>query len=451
MLGKVFERFVEKAPVAVMVRGILERILGAETLVALYDRVADKQYTRELLFSSVFQLMNLVVCRIQPSIHAAYQDNKEEIETSITAVYDKLSGIDTGTSRALVEETARQMGEAVCGLNGTRVPWLPGYRVKVLDGNCIEATEHRIRALRGTSSGALPGKSLVIYEPELEMATEVFPCEDGHAQERSLLSEVLSTVVARDTLIMDRNFCVRDLLHGMGARQAYFVCRQHAKLPWEADGEERFIGRSESGAIYEQWVRVSDSDGTLQRYRRIRIVLKQATRDGDKELSLLTNLSKTAAPGKQIAELYRKRWTIETAFQELEAHLHSEINSLGYPKAALFGFCVALVAYNVLAVVKAALRSVHGEEKIANEVSGYYLAGHLGRIYDGMMIAVPQQEWVIFDRMSMETFAHTLQQLANKVNLAKFKKHKRGPKKARSKPNQNSNQPHVSTAKLLKN
>ena len=451
MLGKVFERFVEKAPVAVMVRGILERILGAETLDALYDRVADKQYTRELLFSSVFQLMNLVVCRIQPSIHAAYQDNKEEIETSITAVYDKLSGIDTGTSRALVEETARQMGEAVCGLNGTRVPWLPGYRVKVLDGNCIEATEHRIRALRGTSSGALPGKSLVIYEPELEMATEVFPCEDGHAQERSLLSEVLSTVVARDTLIMDRNFCVRDFLHGMGARQAYFVCRQHAKLPWEADGEERFIGRSESGAIYEQWVRVSDRDGTLQRYRRIRIVLKQATRDGDKELSLLTNLSKTAAPGKQIAELYRKRWTIETAFQELEAHLHSEINSLGYPKAALFGFCVALVAYNVLAVVKAALRSVHGEEKIANEVSGYYLAGHLGRTYDGMMIAVPQQEWVIFYRMSMETFAHTLQQLANKVNLAKFKKHKRGPKKARSKPNQNSNQPHVSTAKLLKN
>jgi hypothetical protein len=451
MLGKAFERFVEKAPVAVMVRGILERILGAETLDALYDRVADRQYTRELLFSSVFQLMNLVVCRIQPSIHAAYQDNKEEIETSITAVYDKLSGIDTGTSRALVEETARQMGEAVGGLKGSRLPWLPGYRVKVLDGNCIEATEHRIRALRGTSSGALPGKSLVIYEPELEMATDVFPCEDGHAQERSLLSEVLSTVVARDTLLMDRNFCVRDFLHGIGAREAYFVCRQHAKLPWEADGEERFIGRSESGAIYEQWVRVSDSDGTLQRYRRIRIVLKQATRDGDKELNLLTNLSKTAAPGKQIAELYRKRWTIETAFQELEAHLHSEINSLGYPKAALFGFCVALVAYNVLAVVKAALRSVHGEEKIAKEVSGYYLAGHLGRTYDGMMIAVPEHEWVIFYRMSMEKFAHTLQQLANKVNLAKFKKHKRGPKKARSKPNQNSNQPHVSTAKLLKN
>ena len=414
------------------------------------NEVADRQYTRELLFSSVFEQMNLVVCRIQPSIHAAYQEHKAEIPTSITAVYNKLNGIDTVTSRALVGATAEQMGEAVRAMNGTRTPWLPGYRVKVLDGNCIEATEHRLKPLRGIASGALPGKSLVIYEPELEMATEVFPCEDGHAQERSLLGEVLATVVARDLLIMDRNFCVRDFLHGISTRQAGFIGRQHQGLPWEADGEERFVGRGESGTLYEQWVRVSDSEGNWRRFRRIRIVLKKATRDGDKELTLLTNLSKTAAHAKQIAQMYRKRWSIETAFQELEAHLHSEINSLGYPKAALFGFCVALVAYNVLAVVKGALRSVHGEHTIANGVSGYYLAGHLQRTYDGMMIAIAEEHWAIFQRMSEQTFAATLQQLASKVNLAKFKKHKRGPKKPRTKRSHHSDQPHVSTAKLLK-
>lgn len=450
MLSKIFERFEKKAPVAVMVRGILERVLGPESLNELYDRVTEKQYTRELLFSSVFQLMNLVVCKIQPSIHAAYQDNKEEIETSVTAVYDKLSGIDTVTSRALVRETAQQMEESVRSMNGTRTPWLPGYRIKVLDGNCIEATEHRIKALRGVGSAALPGKSLVIYEPELEMATDVFPCEDGHAQERSLLSAVLPTLEAQDTLIMDRNFCVRDFLHGISNQEAFFICRQHRGLPWEVDGKERFIGRSESGEIHEQWVRVSDSNGNARRYRQIRIALKKATRDGDKILVILTNLSKTAASAKQIAEMYRKRWSIETAFQELEAHLHSEINALGYPKAALFGFCVALVAYNVLAVVKASLRSVHGEEKIANGVSGYYLAGHLGRTYDGMMIAIPEEEWTIFQTMSGEAFTRILQQLANKVNLAKFKKHKRGPKKTKSKPSHDPAHPHVSTAKLLK-
>lgn len=450
MLGKVFERFVEKAPVTVMVRGLLERVLSAHALDTLYDRVADKQYTKTLLFSSAFQLMNLVVCRVQPSIHAAYQDNKEAIETSITAVYDKLNGIEAVTSRALVEETANQLGASVCALNGTCRPWLPGYRIKVLDGNCIEATDHRLEVLRGIGGGALPGKSLVIYEPELEMATDVFPCEDGHAQERSLLSAVLPTVVAGDILIMDRNFCVRDFLDGISAQQAYFICRQHKGLPWEAAGSERFVGRGESGAIYEQWITVTDSNGHERRYRRIRIILKKATRDGDKVLYLLTNVSKTAAPAKLIAEMYRKRWTIETAFQELEAHLHSEINALGYPKAALFGFCVALVAYNVLAVVKAALRSVHGETKIANEVSGYYLAGHLERTYEGMMIAVPEAHWVIFLKMNAETFNQTLLDLAKKVNLAKFKKHRRGPKKPQPKRSYDPKRPHVSTARLLK-
>ena len=148
--------------------------------------------------------------------------------------------------------------------------------------------------------------------------------------------------------------------------------------------------------------------------------------------------------------MYRKRWTIETAFQELEAHLHSEINSLGYPGAALFGFCIALLAYNVLAVVKAALRSVHGEQKIADEVSGYYLAGHLERTYDGMMIAIPENEWCLFRNMSSNRFIAILQQLAGKVDLAKFRKHKRGPKKPRQKRTQDPKKPHVSTARLLK-
>jgi len=131
--------------------------------------MAERQHTGELLISSVFQLMNLVVCRVQPSLHAAYQEDREAITTSITAVYDKLSGIDTMTPPALVEETAEQMAEFVRELKATR-PWLPGYRVKVLDGNCIAATERRLKALRGNAGGASPGKSLVIYAPERETA-----------------------------------------------------------------------------------------------------------------------------------------------------------------------------------------------------------------------------------------------------------------------------------------
>jgi len=137
-------------------------------------------------------------------------------------------------------------------------------------------------------------------------------------------------------------------------------------------------------------------------------------------------------------------------FQELEAHLHSEINALGYPKAALFGFCVALVAYNVLAVVKAALRAKHGEETIENELSGYYLAGNIARTYDGMMIALPEEEWTTFQAMDNTQIAEILLQLAANVKLSKFKKSRRGLKKPPSKRDKYLKQPHVSTAKLLR-
>ena len=87
VLRKVFQRFIEKSPLSVMMRGLLERLLNPERLDEWFARVAEHQYTRELLFSSVFDLMSQVVCGTQRSVHAAYQASEEEIGVSITSVY----------------------------------------------------------------------------------------------------------------------------------------------------------------------------------------------------------------------------------------------------------------------------------------------------------------------------------------------------------------------------
>jgi IS4 transposase len=75
-----------------------------------------------------------------------------------------------------------------------------------------------------------------------------------------------------------------------------------------------------------------------------------------------------------VARLYRKRGRIETAFQHLAQDLHTEIKTLGYPRAAWFGFCSGVVAYPILAVLKAALRQVQGATVIDTQLSGYYVA-----------------------------------------------------------------------------
>lgn len=46
----------------------------------------------------------------------------------------------------------------------------------------------------------------------------------------------------------------------------------------------------------------------------------------------------------------------------------------------------------ILSVVKAALRSVYGTDKIKTEISSYYLADEIRGTYRGM-IAVPPPEW----------------------------------------------------------
>jgi hypothetical protein len=90
ILGDVFERFARDSPLSVMARGVLENALNPQVVDQLFDDVADKQYTKQLLFSSIVDLMSLVVCRIQPAIHAAYQAHAETIAASVQAVYGKL-------------------------------------------------------------------------------------------------------------------------------------------------------------------------------------------------------------------------------------------------------------------------------------------------------------------------------------------------------------------------
>src|SRR5438876_7022153 len=239
-----------------MVRGTLERVLGADQLDAWFARTAQKQYTRTLLFSTVYALLSQVVFRIKPSVRAAYRDHEDEVGASLISVYNKLNGLETPTSAALVRYSAAVLTPLIEQLDGKRAPWLPGYRVKIIDGNCIEASERRLKALREVQGGALPGKSLVVSEPAQGLVTAVFPCEDGHAQERSLFGTVLETVQANDLWIQDRNVCPWAFLCEIDHRGAGFITRQHEGLPFEVVTTLRAVGRIETGHVAEQRVQV---------------------------------------------------------------------------------------------------------------------------------------------------------------------------------------------------
>jgi hypothetical protein len=435
----------KRMPLSSMVRGLFERCFSADRLNGLFAREAKEQYTRNILFSTLCEVMLQVVLRVHPSAHAAYQAQEAEMDFSKASLYDKLKGIENQVCVALLRETAQDLTEVQDALGITPAGLLPGYRVRILDGNCLAASEKRLRVHRGVSGAALPGKSLVVMDPERRLLIDVFPCEDGHAQERSLLDQVIPSIKAGELWIADRNFCTCGFIAGVVQQDAYLLFRQHGQLPFQAmSAWSAPVMNGEGQTISEQRITIEG-----KQYRRIRIALTAPTRDGDACIDLVTNVP-PAVDAVTLAGLYRKRWRLETAFQHLEAHLASEIQTLAYPRAALFAFCLALVAYNVFSMSLSAIDAVHSET-VSDTMSTYYIGQEIASTFLALFLLTAQHEWAFLHSCSSNEFAQWLRQVASNVRVKKYKKHSRGPKKPPQKIPYDSKQPHVSTKKLLQN
>ena len=201
LLDEVFEPFLNEAPICVMARGVLQRILNPQHIDHLFAQYARHQYTNELLFSSLVDLMARVVLRQEPSVHAAYRKLEDQLPVSDQSVYNKLQHVELPISAELVRDSARRVAPVIRALGATLAPLLPGYHVKFLDGNHLAATEHRLEELRLTFAAPLPGIALVVLDQEQMTVTDVLLTEDGQAQERALLEEVYPLVRKGDVWV----------------------------------------------------------------------------------------------------------------------------------------------------------------------------------------------------------------------------------------------------------
>lgn len=421
-MDDILQRSLDQAPVAVMVRAVLAHAFSDSTLDALFDRVAAAPYTRELTFSTLARLMTQVVFTAQPSVHAAYR-RRDDIPVSVAAVYDKLGGLEPAVSAALVRETARALQDVHEALSPAAGDAVAGLRLRTVDGNYLAGTEHRLKGLRGWGAAALPGMSLVVRDGRSGLLTDLIPCADAHTNERALLPEVLALVRPDDLWLADRNFCTEGYLGGIAGRRAFFLVRHHAGTALRPEGPERYVGSNAGGDVHEAPVGVG---GLACRCLCVRLF--EPLRDGTTELRLLTNVPADKAGAVRLAGLYRDRWHIERAFQELTESLRCEVNTLGYPKAALFGFALAVAAYNQLVLIRRAM-AAGGAAPAAAEISSYHLANEVAAAWEGLAIAVPAGSWQRFAAMSAAELACWLRQVADGLRWQRYRKSRRGPKK----------------------
>ena len=305
MFSPIIQHFAKQTPISMMIQGLLERALPTEEVEPIFNDHASRPYERKILFCDIVELMSVVVCRIRPSVSSAIKNWHEKLPAGRKAIYEKINHTEPQLGQQLVQHSARKLAPLVDSLNARREPLVPGYRTRILDGNHHAATDHRLKILRDTTAGALPGFSLVIYEPEIDLITYQFPCEDGHESERNQHDKVFNIVEKGDLWIADRHFCTTRFLSGLITRQAAFVIRDHAtNAPWEEVTPWQSSGRCSTGEVYEQTVRLLLPDGSSQEIRHIKVILDQPIRNGDRELYLLSNLPGTVS-AVTIAEYFR--------------------------------------------------------------------------------------------------------------------------------------------------
>jgi IS4 transposase len=452
MFDEIFERFVQQCPLAVMARAAMQHALAPAWVDALFEEHRTFQYRRELLFSTVVELMALVALGLRPSLHAAAQ-RATDLPVSITALYDKVNHTEPALLRALVRGCAARLAPVLAALGPARAPTLAGYRVRIVDGNHLPSSEKRLAPLRAFRGAALPGQALLVVDPDQHLVVDLLPGEDAHTSEQRLMADLIPSATAGDLWIADRNFASRAILNALAARGACFLIREHPRFPAPTVvGARRRIGRTTAGVVFATRVTIPREDGGVLRLRRIELELDTPTTDGDTVVRLLTNLPRGDADARRVAALYLERWTIENVFQRLESALRSEVRTLGQPRAALLALTTAVVAFNVLATLERAVEAAHALAPEADVVSTWFVAQEVRTHYAGMLVALPPAAWEGLDSETPRVLARRLLRYAARVDLRHIRKHPRGPKKPKplGYAPRKTVERHVATARVLR-
>lgn len=443
--AELFAKFSQTAPFAVLTRCVAQHFISSE-LDDVFEAQRGGQYRREVAFSAIALAVADVALNFSENFNQAYRAHRATLAIAVTSFYDKIKATRTSVSEAVVSASAAKAAALQDALDYR--PWqiLSGYNVVAFDGNHLAKTDKRLGVLHEVTGAPLPGTVVARYDLQRELFERAYLLEDAHAQESSTCGRIVDDLQPRDVVVADRHFCIVAFLAGIAARKAQFAIRQHGRLQGVLRGKRRRIGRGGSGMVSEQALRLSADPQALV-VRRVTVELDEPTRDGATAIHILTNLP-AAVDAKTVAEIYRLRWEEETAFHRLQMTLTCELASVGHPRAALLLFCMAMVAYNMRQVVFAALSAEHDDQAIA-DLSHFHVSVEIARYTEGMSIALDEAAWAELIPTRLTGFAKFLRRTARAIDLAKYKKNPRGPRKKKPLRSRNVKSTHVSTAKRL--
>ena len=288
MSSKIVDRFVEKAPLAVMTRVLAQDFIGSK-LNRIFDDNRELQYDYVATFQAVAATVADVALNFSDNFNQAYKEHKEELEVSRQSFYAKTRGVEPAVSEAIVLHSAERAIEMQEALEFGAWELLPGYRCLSVDGNVLAKSDKRLKVLREVKGAPLPGKVVARFDLQRQVFDRAYVLLDGHSQESTCCDRIVDDLVPKDVLIADQHYCIVPFLTKVAEANGFFAIRQHGRLKGVLLGKRKRIGRISTGVVYQQEMKLSAADDAMT-VRRITVELDEPTRDGDQVIHLLTNL-----------------------------------------------------------------------------------------------------------------------------------------------------------------
>ena len=187
----------------------------------------------------------------------------------------------------------------------------------IVDGSTLEALFRKLKALEDVPIGQLAGKMCTVIDLATHYPVDIWFSEQARAFDTNFILDILQSIEPRTLLLLDRGFYDFQFFADLIAQESHFITRPKSNTKVEV---VRWL--SSTDTVQDMLVHL----GTGQNGTPILTVRLVQVRFEREWYSYVTSvLDPEILPPFVVADLYRRRWRIEDAFNILKRVLN-----LGY-------------------------------------------------------------------------------------------------------------------------
>jgi hypothetical protein len=402
-----------RLPLAHAVVRLLNFAMADDLLDDVFEQYHARSYESTIRFPQLVKLLAEGLFGQQRSAHQTFQRaiDEGEVDASIQAIYGKLRRVPASLSLGLFAASAAQLRSVVPATIAHPLPdSLKEFWGLAFDGKKLKHVLRRLKPLRGLKGNIFGGKLLVVQDMATAQAVAVEAALDGETGDNPLvpgaIARVRSLPCSKPRLwVADRAFCEYKTLPLLAEHSDFFVVRYIASCKFHVDSTvPARTGIDKEGRCYrEEW-------GWLGPKQNVRCRKITVTRPGQAPFAVVTNVEDADRyPADDLLALYRRRWGIETMFQQVVQTFDLRRLIGGTAQATIFQAILCFLVYNVTLTIRDFIAQASAKE--ASKISTRTLFDDVADELKGMLKLV-----------SVDTILETLkaQPMTDAVSLCAY-------------------------------